>query len=102
MFACDAPQTAGAPSRAGVVGRKPPWNQPHVTPRAFMRSPTLRPLIAIVGEVVLEQSSPVGSGSLMTVPSTTVSGSSAGVAPCVWPATRFSAPGVECPNTVLK
>jgi hypothetical protein len=63
-------------------------------------SPTLRPDIVTVGW--LEQSSSAGSGSPITVPFETMSGIAAGVAPCVCPATRLKAPGVDGPNVEPK
>src|SRR5437764_14984824 len=108
MLACDAPQIAYPVELAAavVVGRKPPWNQPQVTPLAFRRSPTLRPVSATRPAFGLEQSSSCGSGSPTTVPATTAASSpslsSAGSAPCVLPATRFRAPGVDGPNPVPK
>src|SRR5271156_1357601 len=78
-----APQTATpfAEFAAVVVGRKPPWNQPHVTPLAFNRSPIfLFPVQAVaslfISRVVvvvtepplsLPQSSTYGSKSPISV-----------------------------------
>ena len=42
MFLWFAAQTA-APSALRELGLKPPWNQPHVTPFAFRRSPAFWP-----------------------------------------------------------
>ena len=111
-----APQTARLPLEAAVVGRKPPWNQPQLTPFAVSMSPTFRPVIAAPGYFVEAQSSYAGSGSLMTVPMPLPSGLAtvyaSGVAvccpvvgstlktPCVCPETRLSAPGVDGPNVV--
>src|SRR5262249_58443085 len=86
-------------SVAGVEGRKPPWNHPHVMPLAFKRSPTFVPDIVMVSRV--EQSSKKGCGSPTTEPST-VSGPArlAGEAPLVWPPAGGGAPGVEGPDGV--
>src|SRR5262245_25856750 len=91
-----APQTALP--LVVVVGLKPPWNQPQVTPLASSRLPTFVPLMAMV--VPPAQSSNVGVGSAITVPLEPLPGILAGVAPCDWPAIRLSAPGVEGPNVV--
>src|SRR5208282_1400804 len=99
MLMCDDPQTA-FPCKVRLVGLKPPWNHPHVTPAAFKRSPIFCPFIAIV--VLAEQSSYVGSASPMTVPFAETPGRLAGVAPAVLPETKFSAPGVDGPNVVPK
>ncbi len=115
---CVAPQTAWVPVPAyAVVGRKPPWNQPQVTPRAFSRSPTFLPVRAarLFDDVrfLLEQSSYAGSGSLITVPTPFASGEttayesltvapvfgSTACTPWVWPEIRLSAPGVDGPKT---
>src|SRR5690349_19772341 len=97
-----APQTA-LPSLE-PVGRKPPWNQPQVTLLALSRSPTLRPLTVTIPAFGFEQSSSCGSGSAITVPAAVMTSSSsfssAGSAPCVFPATRLSAPGVDGPKLV--
>jgi hypothetical protein len=47
----------GAAGRSGeaVVGVKPPWNQPQLSPAAFSRSPTFLPVIVTASRV--EQSS---------------------------------------------
>src|SRR5262249_51451518 len=102
MLLCVLPHTA-LPLLV-AVGRKPPWNQPQVIPLPFSRSPTFWPDIVTVSR--LEQSSNVGWGSPMTV---SVVGAIAleggllvGVAPWVRPETRFRAPGVDGPKTLLK
>src|SRR5215470_4413592 len=88
---------------AGVDGLKPPWKKPHVIPRAFSRSPILRPVIITLSRVV--QSSKNGWGSLMTEPAieSTPNGveRSAGTAPPVWPEIRFRAPGVDARHVML-
>src|SRR5262249_62205587 len=89
---------------AGVDGWKPPWKKPHVIPRAFSRSPILRPVILTLSRVV--QSSKNGWGSLMTAPATVSGpnavGRSGGIAPPVCPEMRFRAPGEDGPKVVLK
>src|SRR5262245_35424877 len=117
---CVAPQTANpvGESAAVTVGLNPPWNQPHVMPLRFSRSPTFVPSMAPRLKVdvwlVSAQSSHAGSGSLMTVPTPapfgdcTTKGSDVMVCvteltatmPCVLPEIRFTAPGVDGPNTV--
>ncbi len=49
MFWCEEPQTAKP--LAVPVGAKPPWNQPHVTPLAFSRSPMFLPVMTPSGLV---------------------------------------------------
>ncbi len=60
MFLCAEPQTAKPPELA-AVGANPPWNQPHVTPRALSRSPMFVPVAMATGLVLVwlpsEQSS---------------------------------------------
>ncbi len=62
----------------------------------------------LTDEVVLEQMSPVGSGSPITVkppfPSgmTPLPGLTVLMTPLVWPETRLMAPGVDGPKVVLK
>ena len=81
----------------------PPWNQPHVIPLAFSRSPTFLPDIVTVLSMPATQSSSAGrrrrSGSghnlLGRVPARDRL-----LAPCVWPEIRLSAPGVDGPNPV--
>ena len=89
---------------AGVVGLNPPWKNPQLMFLALSRSPTLRPVIITLSRVV--QSSKNGCGSLMTAPAMESAPNgverSAGIAPPVWPAIRFSAPGDEGPNVVLE
>src|SRR3954466_1649207 len=80
-----------------AVGRNPPWNQPQVTPALLIRSPMLVPDICALRP---EQSSNGGAGSPFLVPfSMPFCG---GPAPLVWPAIRFSAPGVDGPNVEPK
>ena len=112
MLAWLAPQT-GVPPEVVLVGAKPPWNQPQLTPLALSRSPTFRPLIltrgvAVVGAAVVERvgvavdgAGPLASGE-PTAPGsgTTCPAAFSGVAPPVWPETRLSAPGVDGPNSV--
>src|SRR5229473_3002338 len=113
-FACVDAQSAGLLPLAGVVGRKPAWNQPQAMCRSLRRSPTFRPVIVILADVgarLSVQSSSAGRGSPMTDPRF-VLGSIAvtfpaalpnvSVAPQVWPAMRLRAPGVDGPNVVLK
>src|ERR1700755_312380 len=114
MFWWVDPQVAlTVPSTA--VGLKPPWNQPHVTPRALIRSPMFLLVFCRPTVVEPEQSSNAGSGSAMIVPLATllpceVSGVSwepfglgpGVIAPCVSPEIRFSAPGVDGPNCVVQ
>src|SRR5215469_2461676 len=92
-----APHTA-LPLLFTEVGRKPPWNQPQLTPLAFRRSPMFRPLTVTLFGFGEEQSSNAGFGSPMITPFTTPPGTDRGVAPLVRPAMRLSAPGVEGPN----
>ena len=81
--------------------RKPPLNQPQVTPLAFSRSPMLRLFGSIDVEVSrVSQISPVGWGSPNTVPPAVTAKGRSGVKPWVCPEMRFSAPGVDGPNTV--
>src|ERR1700712_1952805 len=88
-----APQWAGAPVVEG--GLKPPWNQPHETLSAFIRSPMFWPLIEPLPDA---QSSSAGSGSEIMVPFSTPEPAAA---PCVVPAIRLSAPGVDGPNVLV-
>jgi len=81
MFVCDEPQTA-FPEDVVLVGVKPPWKKPQVTPAVLRRSPTFKPVV-IATFSLPEQSSKVGSGSPITVPLATESGTFAGVAPFV-------------------
>src|SRR5262245_16359550 len=95
-------QTAVPP--ATEEGLKPPWNHPQEIPLALSRSPTFFPDIAAFAAEAMVQSSnsATGRGSPMIVPLATLSRMSGVVAPWVWPEIRFSAPGVEGPNVVLK
>ncbi len=88
-----------------LVSRKPPSNQPQVTPFAFSRSPMFLSVLdtSRVDVSRVSQMSPVGCGSPITVlltvtavPNEVVSG----VKPCVWPETRLSAPTDDGPNVV--
>src|SRR5690348_11806027 len=101
---------------------KPPWNQPHETFFSLRRSPTFLPCIAASASdlewLPFEQSSKAGSGSSVTVPTPCAFGdltaeglgvvvcwpvnASMLVTPCVCPATRLSAPGVDGPKTSSK
>jgi hypothetical protein len=54
-FVCVPPQVNGPEP---VIGLKPPANQPHVTPAAFMMLPMFGPLSVAV--VPVEQSSKAG------------------------------------------
>src|SRR5258705_7797504 len=102
MFLDLAPQTA-LPFLL-LVGLKPPWNQPQVTPLADSRSPILRPVMATRPAFGLEQSSNIGSGSAIMVPCTTMASPSSvissGEAPWVLPETRLMAPGLDGPKFV--
>src|SRR5690349_526964 len=98
MLAVLAPHTAVPEFTA--VGRKPPWNQPQLTPLALSRSPMFWPLIVMLLGLGDEQSSSAGFGSPITVPLATPPGTDDGVAPWLWPAIRLSAPGVEGPKVV--
>src|ERR1700754_893490 len=115
-FWCDCPHTANP--LALPVGRKPPWNQPQVTPLSFSRSPMFLPSwiarLSVAVWFLSEQSSYAGSGSLITVPTPLSSGevtkgSDVGscvtdvtaCVPWVWPEMRLIAPGVDGPNVVL-
>src|SRR5947207_3277402 len=87
---------------------KPPMNDPQVTPDPLSRSPMfLLPMVTWL-RVAAEQTSPIGSGSPITVsePSLPPLVSSpvplrVAVTPLVWPETRLITPGVEGPNVVL-
>src|SRR6516164_298793 len=100
MLACDAPHTADPPAVVDV-GAKPPWNQPHVTFCLLSRSPMFVPETEALAALAIVQSSFAagGRGSPMTVPLLTFPGLS-GVAPCVWPLMRSSAPTVDGPKFV--
>jgi hypothetical protein len=91
LFVCDRLQS-----------RKPLWNQPQVTPFAFSRSPTLRPVIVTVSRV--SQTSPAGCGSPIIVPLAVSTPNAVarpgGTAPWVWPETRLIVPGLDGPKTV--
>src|SRR5215471_7566509 len=102
MFVCAVAHTAVPPTTED--GRKPPWNHPQVITLALSRSPTFVPDIAAFGAVAIVQSSKsaIGRGSPMMLPFATLSGISGVVVPWVWPEIKFSAPGVEGPNVVLK
>src|SRR4051812_38360160 len=97
MFWWLEPQIA-LPAEVTAVGRKPPWNQPQVTPLSLSRSPTFLPDIVALPE---PQSSSAGSGS-PTIDESWMPPAAAGLAPCVVPAMRLSAPGVEGPNELSK
>src|ERR671937_2234783 len=91
LLACDCWQS-----------RKPPSNQPHVTPLAFSRSPTF----LLFGSTDLDvsrvsQMSPAGCGSPIIVPFAVTAGLVC-AKPCVCPETRLIAPGLDGPKTVLK
>src|SRR5579875_863236 len=100
------------PLASRLVGRKPPSNQPQVTPRAFSRLPIL--VLVKYAVSLEEQSSNAGSGSLIIVPSrisalvdtpavTLIAVEPGGISACdVSPVTRLIAPGVEGPNVVPK
>src|SRR5260370_32021469 len=87
---------------------KPPMNEPQVTPAALNRSPMfLLPMVTWL-RVGLEQTSPIGSGSPVTVsePSLPPITSSPvplrlAVTPFVCPETRFINPGIYGPKVVL-
>src|SRR5438270_11495016 len=82
-------------------GLKPPWNQPQVMFCLSSRSPMFVPDICALAAVAIVQSSRAagGRGSPITVPLSTLPGVS-GVAPCVWPLIRLSAPTVDGPKFV--
>ena len=118
MLVCVAPHTARLPPLDGVVGPKPPWNQPHVMPLALSRSPMLRP-VALTRWLTpcAEQSSSKGCGSPIIEPTPeTGSGSmsapaggtgapvveSTSMKPWVLPDTRLIAPGVDGPKLLPK
>src|SRR5690242_412197 len=61
---CPACPVAAAASANVVVGRNPPWNQPHDRPAALSSSPILVPDIATASRV--EQSSQYGWASLVS------------------------------------
>src|SRR5579883_2731489 len=83
-----------------LPSRKPPSNQPQVTPFAFSKSPTFLLLGSTEADVApLLQTSPVGSVSLNIVPVDETAGDVV-ENPCVCPETRLSAPGVDGPYVV--
>src|SRR5690349_18306552 len=95
------------PSDFTELGLKPPWNHPHVTFFAFNRSPMFLPdieMYVLGGARVQSSSDGSGRGSPITEPDETLPAAlpAVTVAPCVCPAIRFSAPGVDGPNTVPK
>src|SRR5262245_24786111 len=71
LIALHCAKWVGSPSH-GVVGLKPPWNQPHVMLAELSSSPMFLPLMPTTSPVVawllLAQSSYAGWGSPMTVP----------------------------------
>src|SRR2546428_506000 len=80
--------------------RKPPWNQPQVTPFAFSRSPMFLSFgSTVVVTSLVSQISPAGCGSPITVPFAVTAGLVV-AKPCVCPEMRLSAPGVDGPNPV--
>src|SRR5205085_7153097 len=106
MFLCVLAQTA-VPSAFTEEGLKPPWNHPHVIPFAFRRSPTLRPDMVTLVLVCVVQSSSVAGGLASPineplVPTMPLVEPDTTLTPCVWPAIKFNAPGVEGPNVVPK
>ena len=96
------------PSGLTMLRLNPPMNDPQVTPDPLSRSPMfLLPMVTWL-RVAAEQTSPIGSGSPITVsePSLPPLVSSpvplrVAVTPLVWPETRLITPGVEGPNVVL-
>src|SRR3954452_10760659 len=115
MLACWDSHTA-VPSAVREVGRKPPENQPELTPAAFRRFPMLRPVIAILATSGGLQSSNFAASPpvAITVPLATAGVgfelitarlAPAGVsfdviAPWVCPEIRLRWPGVVGPKTV--
>src|ERR1700678_568332 len=101
---------AGVPLGLMTVTSTPPWNQPQLSPAVLSRLPTLVPDNCALNEPALEQTSPRGSASPISVqppcPSETSSLDGVLVAvawmmPLVCPETRLTAPGLEGPNCVL-
>src|SRR5579885_567185 len=103
ILLCEVAQVA-FPFTSTELGLNPPWNQPHVIPFAFSRSPTFCPLMVIKVLVGMVQSSSAtdGLGSPITEPAETFPAGfpEVTVAPCVCPAMRFKTPGVEGPKVV--
>src|SRR5271169_597949 len=81
-----------------VLGANPPWKKPHVIPALLRRFPMFWPDMAAVAPA--EQSSKVGSRSLMSTPLATEVEFPVTVAPAVSPETRLRAPGVDGPYPV--
>src|ERR1700750_929979 len=96
---CIELQTALAVCVAGVVGLKPPWNQPQLTWWALSRSPMFLPESTTLAAPLL-QSSSVGGGSPMIVLFSTEPEMLATSVPCVWPEIRLIAPTVDGPKFV--
>src|SRR5258708_40125112 len=84
-----------------LKSRKPPWNQPQLTPFAFSRSPMFLPLTETVSRV--EHLSKAGCGSPITDPATMSPAKKPTtlVAPEVWPENRLRAPGDDGPKVEL-
>ncbi len=95
------------PSAFVIVRSKPPEKKPHEMFAAVRRSPMFWPPIVPCAPVEGEQTSPIGSASLIIVSEPLPPSVSSPVpfnvstTPLVWPEIRFSAPGVDGPNVVL-
>jgi hypothetical protein len=68
-------------------------------PEACVRAVRVAILTTMVSRVL--HLSPVGCGSPTTVPLAAGTTAPSGVKPCVWPETRWRAPGVDGPNAVV-
>src|SRR6266536_1098358 len=100
MLACADPHTA-VPSAVREVGRKPPENQPQLTPVAFRRLPMLGPVIAILATSGGLQSSYCAASPPVeiTVPLATAGVGIDVIAPWVCPEIKFKWPGTVGPKT---